>query len=315
MKVIEHIDKAKCPLFSFEIIPPKRGTSVQEITDIVKDLEPFNPPFIDVTSHSAEAYYEEDGDGDIKRHIRKKRPGTISICGIIQNRFKIDTVPHLLCRGFTREETEDAIIELNYLGIHNILAIRGDETNYQKPLQSGRSVNVYASDLVKQVKNLRTGIYMDEIINADPIDFCIGVGGYPEKHFEAPNLKKDIEYLKQKIEAGADYIVTQMFFNNDDFLMFESECRNAGIEVPIIPGIKILSSAKQLKSIPKNFYVNIPNELSDEVDESPEHAREIGINWCVRQCEGLLNKDVKNIHFYIMNGASGVIEVLKILNK
>ena len=311
MKVIEHIEKAKNPIFSFEIIPPKRGTSVSEITDIVKDLKPFNPPYIDVTSHSAEAYYEEDEDNVVRRHIRKKRPGTISICGIIQNRFKIDTVPHLLCRGFTREETEDALIELNYLGIHNILAIRGDETNYQKPIQSGRSVNVYASDLVKQVNDLQTGIYLDEIINADPIDFCIGVGGYPEKHFEAPNLKKDIEHLKQKIEAGADYIVTQMFFNNDDFFNFESECRDAGIKVPIIPGIKILNSTKQLKSIPSNFYVNIPTDLSDEVYKNPKHIKEIGINWCIKQCEGLLDHGVKNIHFYIMNGAKGVTEVLK----
>ena len=282
---------------------------------LLSSLAPFNPPYIDVTSHPAEAYYEENESGEVKRHIRKKRPGTISICGIIQNRFKIDTVPHLLCRGFTREETEDAIIELNYLGIHNILAIRGDETNYKKPVQPGRSVNVYASDLVQQVHDLRTGIYLDEIINADPIDFCIGVGGYPEKHFEAPNLKKDIDYLKQKVSAGADYIVTQMFFSNDDFFTFESECRDAGIEVPIIPGIKILSSVKQLKNIPRNFYVNIPTELSDEVDENPEHATEIGIQWCSRQCEGLLNHGVKNIHFYIMSGAKGVIEVLKKITK
>lgn len=314
MKVIEHIEKAKDPIYSFEIIPPKRGTNVQEITDIVKDLKPFNPPYIDVTSHPAEAYYEENESGYVKRHIRKKRPGTISICGIIQNRFKIDTVPHLLCRGFTREETEDAIIELNYLGIHNILAIRGDETNYKKPLQSGRTVNVYASDLVKQVNDLRSGIYMDEIINADPIDFCIGVGGYPEKHFEAPNLKKDIEHLKQKVEAGADYIVTQMFFNNDDFFKFESECRSAEIEVPIIPGIKILGSVKQLKSIPKNFYVNIPTALSDEIDENPGYAKEIGTQWCTKQCEDLLNHGVKNIHFYIMSGTSGVTKVLNKLN-
>ena len=315
MKVIEHINKATDPIFSFEIIPPKRGTNVQEITDIVKDLRPFNPPFIDVTSHSAEAYYEESDAGVVKRHIRKKRPGTISICGIIQNRFKIDTVPHLLCRGFTREETEDAVIELNYLGIHNILAIRGDETNYKKTVLSGRSENVYASDLVKQLHDLTSGSYLDEIINADPIDLCIGVGGYPEKHFEAPNLKKDIEFLKKKVDSGADYIVTQMFFNNSDFFNFKSKCRDAGIKVPIIPGIKILSSFKQLTTIPKNFYVNIPSELADEVEENIKHAHEIGINWCVKQSEELLNKGVKNIHYYIMSGAKSVTKVLKALNQ
>ena len=315
MKIIEHIDKAKDPLFSFEIIPPQRGKSAQEIIDIVKDLEPFNPPFIDVTSHPAEAYYEETNEGDVKRRVRKKRPGTISICGIIQNRFKIDTVAHLLCRGFTREETEDAVIELNYLGIHNILAIRGDETNYKKPIQPGRTVNVYASDLVQQLYNLRSGMYMDEIMNADPIDLCIGVGGYPEKHFEAPNMKRDVEYLKKKVDAGADYIVTQMFFNNADFFNFESECRIAGINVPIIPGIKILNSSKQLTNIPKNFYVNIPTELADEAEENSNHINEIGINWCVKQSEELLNHGVKNIHYYIMSGAKGVTKVLKALNQ
>ena len=315
MKVIEHIEKATNPIFSFEIIPPKRGRSVQEIISIVKELKKFNPPYIDVTSHSAEAYYEEQKDGAIKRYIRKKRPGTISICGIIQNRFKIDTVPHLLCRGYTREETEDALIELNYLGIHNILAIRGDETNYKKPLQSGRSVNVYASELVKQINNLNKGIYLDEIANADHLNFCIGVGGYPEKHFEAPNLKKDIEYLKSKVDAGADYIVTQMFFNNNNFFNFKNECIKNGIDIPIIPGIKILSSINQLNSIPKNFYVNVPIDLADDIEKNPNFAKDIGINWCIKQCEELLNNDVKNLHFYIMNGASSVSKVLQKINK
>ncbi len=315
MKVTEHIDNAKDPLFSFEIIPPQRGKSAQEIIEIVKDLEPFNPPFIDVTSHSAEAYYEEGRDGDIKRRVRKKRPGTISICGIIQNRFKIDTVAHLLCRGFTREETEDAIIELNYLGIHNILAVRGDETNYKKPVHSGRSENLYASDLVKQLDNLRSGIYLDEILNADAVDLCIGVGGYPEKHFEAPNLKKDVQFIKQKVDAGADYIVTQMFFNNKDYFNFVDECRKAGITVPIIPGLKILNNPKQLTSIPKNFYVNIPTELSEEIEENPNYIHEIGVKWCIKQCEELLNNGVMSIHYYIMSGAKAVTKVLKELNK
>ncbi len=315
MKVTEHINKAKNPSFSFEIIPPKRGKSVQEIVEIVKDLEPYKPPFIDVTSHSAEAYYEENMEGDVKRRIRKKRPGTISICGIIQNRFKIDTVPHLLCRGFTREETEDAIIELNYLGIHNMLAIRGDETNYKKPIQAGRSVNVYASDLVQQMNNLRSGIYIDEIINADPLDLCIGVGGYPEKHFEAPNLKKDVDYVKQKVAAGADYIVTQMFFDNSDFFNFVNQCREVGINVPILPGLKIITNIKQLTALPKNFFVNIPAELSDQIEENPEHAKDIGTEWTIKQCEELLDSGLMSLHFYIMNGAKTVTKVLKELNK
>ncbi len=314
MKVIEHIDKATSPLFSYEIIPPPRGKSAQEIIDIVKQLQPFNPPYIDVTSHSAEAHYEEMGSGTIKRRIRKKRPGTISICGIIQNRFKIDTVAHLLCRGFTREETEDALIELNFLGIQNMLAVRGDETNYKKPVQKDRSINSYTSDLVKQLDDLKNAVYLDEILNPDPIDMCVGVGGYPEKHFEAPNLKTDITNLKKKVDAGADYIVTQMFFDNDVYFDFVEKCRTAGITVPIIPGIKILDRVKQLTAIPKNFFVNLPDELVDEITASTEHIKEIGKQWGLKQAEGLLNSGVKNIHFYVLNDAGTVTQIVKQLS-
>jgi len=310
MFVTEHLDRAQRPLYSYEIIPPPRGKSVQDIIEIVEQLLPFKPPFIDVTSHSAEAYYEEFNDGTVRRRVRKKRPGTISICGIISIRYGIDTVPHLLCRGFTREETEDALIELKYLGIHNVLAIRGDETNYKKRLDTSRSVNAYAGELVAQLANLKRGSYLEEIENSEPIDMCIGVGGYPEKHFEAPNQKTDLEYLKRKIDAGADYVVTQMFFDNRLFFEFQRACREAGIDVPIIPGIKILDRVNQLTSLPKNFHVTVPEELSDEIRENPEHVREIGRRWGARQVQELVESGMKCVHFYVMNDAQSVTEVL-----
>jgi len=311
MYVIEHLERAKNTLFSYEIIPPPRGKSAKDVLDMVDQVLPFDPPFIDVTSHPAEAYYEEQNDGNIRRRIRRKRPGTISICGIIQNRYRIDTVPHLLCRGFTREETEDVMIELNYLDIHNVLAIRGDETNYKKPVDNSRSTNVYAVDLVEQLNELKRGDYLEEIANSEPINLCIGVGAYPEKHVESPSLKRDISYLKAKIDAGADYIVTQMFYDNAKFFSFVDACREAGITVPIIPGLKVINRARQLTSLPKNFHIGIPDELVDDIYENPKHVGEIGIRWCKRQCEELLNAGVKCIHFYVMNDARTVTKVIK----
>ena len=313
MYVIEHLERARKPLFSYEIIPPPRGKSARDILDIVEELLPFDPPFIDVTSHSAEEVYEEQDDGTIRRSIRKKRPGTISICGIIQNRYNIDTVPHLLCSGFSKEETEDAMIELNFLGIHNVLAIRGDETNYSGLSMNGNQSNRYASDLVEQLCNLKQGKYLENIANSSPIDFCIGVGGYPEKHIESPNVKADIEHLKRKVACGADYIVTQMFFDNADYLRYVKTCRDAGITVPIIPGLKILNSVRQLTSLPKNFHISLPEELTDEVQANPRHVAEIGVRWGFRQCEELLNANVPCVHFYVMNDTKAVSEVLKSL--
>ncbi|MBD3232815.1 MAG: methylenetetrahydrofolate reductase [NAD(P)H] [candidate division Zixibacteria bacterium] len=311
MYVIEHLENARNPLFSYEIIPPARGKSVKDILDIVEQIYPYEPPFIDVTSHSAEAYYEELNDGMVRRRIRKKRPGTISICGIIQNRYNIDTVAHLLCRGFTKEETEDAMIELNYLGIHNVLAVRGDEINYKPPRDFNRSANVYAIDLVEQLNDLKNGKYIESISNAEPMPICIGVGGYPEKHYESPNYKTDLMHLKRKVEKGADYIVTQMLFDNSAYFDFVKKCQEVGITVPIIPGIKIINKVSQLTSIPKKFFVNLPEELVDEIMENRKHVREIGRNWAVKQCKELMEHGVKCLHFYIMTDATSVIKVIK----
>jgi methylenetetrahydrofolate reductase (NADPH) len=311
MKVIEHIQKARNPLFSYEIIPPSRGRSVKDIMEIVERLAPFNPPWIDVTAHASTAYYHEDGQGKLERRTIRKRPGTLGICGIIQNRFKIDTVAHLLCLGFTKEETEDALIELNYLGIENILALRGDTLNYEKEKAKNRTSNLHASDLVQQLSNLRKGIFLEDISDSSALDFGVGVSGYPEKHFEAPNLKTDISFLKQKVDCGADYVMTQMFFDNQKYFDYVKHCKEAQINVPIIPGIKILKNVAQLKTLPKNFYIDIPSELADEVLKNPTHAEEIGINWATRQTEDLLKAGVPYVHYYVMNDTESVVKVVK----
>jgi methylenetetrahydrofolate reductase (NADPH) len=312
MKVTEHLDKAKQPLISFEIIPPKRGGDIKSLLGVLDDLARYNPPFIDITSHAAEVIYDETADG-IKKKIKRKRPGTLGICALIQNKYNIDAVPHVLCNGFTREETEDFMIEIQYLGIENVLAIRGDESGYQKPVQHGRSVNTYAVDLVKQISYMNKGIYLeDDLLDAKATDFCIGVAGYPEKHIEAPNLKTDIAFVKEKINAGACYIVTQMFYDNQVYYDFVNACREEGINVPIIPGLKILTVKSNLTSLPKNFYINVPEELADEVGSAnPEHIIEIGVNWAAKQVEDLLNKNVPAIHFYIMQNSKSINMLMK----
>ncbi|MCS6838779.1 MAG: methylenetetrahydrofolate reductase [Bdellovibrionaceae bacterium] len=315
MKIIEHIARAREPLMSYEIIPPPRGRSVRDVIEIVEKLVPLNPPWIDVTSHSSSAYYHEKPDGSIERRIYRKRPGTIGICGIIQNRFRIDTVAHILCLGFTREETEDALIELHYLGIENVMALRGDALNYKKEISRYRSTNEYAIDLVRQINYLREGRFLEDISDSAPLDFCVGVAGYPEKHFEAANLKTDLNFLKEKVEAGAHYIVTQMFFDNQKYYTFVQKCRELGIQVPIIPGIKILKSVEQLKSLPKTFHIDIPEPLAEEVLASPQHAEEIGFRWALNQVMDLLEKGVPVVHFYVMNDINRVIQLVRTVQK
>lgn len=311
MTVIEHIQQAKQPLFSFEIVPPPRGRSAKEIIDIVEALSHLQPGWIDVTSHSSTSYFQERMDGTIQKKTLKKRPGTLGICGIIQNRFKIDTVAHILCLGFSREETEDALIELSFLGIENVLALRGDAPNFKKPVRADRTTNDYAADLVGQIKGLGHGHFLDDLDNAAALNFCVGVAGYPEKHFEAPSLKMDIQNLKAKVDAGADYIVTQMFFDNQKYFDFVSQCRAAGITVPIIPGLKILKSVAQLKSLPKSFHIDLPDALVEEVTKNPQHVEEIGQRWAHKQVEELIAAKVPSTHFYVLNDVEMVVDLVK----
>lgn len=317
MKVVEIYERAESPPISYEIIPPQRGGSVQGILDLVEELMPYEPPFIDVTSHAAQAMYEELPDGSLRRLVKRKRPGTLGVCAAIQNRFRIPSVPHLLCLGFTREETEDALIELNYLGIHNVMALRGDDNGFKKPQRPDRTVNQYAEHLVAQIAAMNRGEYLEKLLDATPTDFCIGVAGYPEKHFEAPNLDRDIMNLKRKVEAGADYIVTQMFFDNKAYFSFVEKCRSAGINVPIVPGIKILTGKRQLNTIPGNFYVNIPEDLAAEAEAATDKDQvvEVGIEWAIRQCDELLSGGAPAVHFYIMSRAYPVKKVVEALQK
>ena len=317
MKVIEHLDKAKNPLISFEIIPPKRGGDIQQLLATLDDIVKYNPPFIDITSHAAEVMYEEKPSGGYNVKIKRKRPGTLGICALIQNKYDIDAVPHVICNGFTREETEDFLIELNYLGIDNVLVIRGDDVGVKKKTEFGRSINNYAVDLVQQISDLRDGKYVEpSLLNAEPMDYCIGVSGYPEKHFEAPNLQTDLNHTKAKMDAGADYIVCQMFYDNKKYFDYVDLCRKNDINVPIIPGLKILTTKAQLVNIPKYFHIDLPQDFVEEVTAAkPEHVMEIGVNHTAKQVEDLLNNGAPGIHFYIMQNAKPVkmlMEKLKI---
>ena len=311
MKVTEHFAKADGPLISFEIIPPMRGGDAKGLLALIDDLVKYRPPFIDITSHAAEVIYEETPQG-IQRRVKRKRPGTLGVCALIQNKYHIDAVPHILCRGFTREETEDFLIELRYLGIDNVLAVRGDDSGFEKPLQYGRSANAYACDLVRQIACMNRGKYLEEsLLDAQPTDFCIGVGGYPEKHFEAPNLRLDVRRVKEKVEAGAHYVVSQMFFNNEHYFHFLDVCREEGIDVPIIPGLKILTSQKQLSSLPKTFFVEIPDALAEEVMAAkPEHVVDLGVEWALKQSQELLDRGAPSLHYYVMQSAAAIKKLM-----
>lgn len=315
MKVTEHIEKANGKaLFSFEILPPLKGQNIQSIFDSIDPLMEFNPPFIDVTYHREEYEYKELPNGLLEKRIVKKRPGTVGICSAIQNKYNVDAIPHILCGGFTREDTENFLIDLDFLGIQNVVALRGDAVKseiYFKPEKEG---NHYASELVMQIDNLNKGIYLDDhLLNTSATNFCIGVAGYPEKHMEAPSLDSDIYFLKQKIKNGACYIVTQMFFDNKKFFDFVAKCRKEGITVPIIPGLKPLSTKKQLNQIPHRFKVDLPDDLIMEVVKAKDNdaVRQIGIEWCTAQSRELIAAGIPVLHYYSMGKSDNIRAIAK----
>jgi methylenetetrahydrofolate reductase (NADPH) len=306
MKVIDHLQEAKRPLISFEIIPPLRGGDLASLLNLIEVLAKYRPPYIDITSHAAEVVYDETPGGYQKR-IKRKRPGTLGVCALIQKKFEIDAVPHLLVNGFTTQETEDFLIELHYLGIDNVLAIRGDGNGFEKPLEHGRTRHAHAIDLIAQIKDMNKGVYLEDLLDAYPTDFCIGAAGYPEKHFEAPNLLSDIAWVKRKVEAGAEYIVTQMFFDNRHYFSFVEACREQGIDVPIIPGLKILTTRSQLTSLPRTFHCEIPPDLADAVESAGEgEVTEAGVDWTLRQASELMAAGVPAVHLYVMQRSRAI---------
>jgi methylenetetrahydrofolate reductase (NADPH) len=303
MKVTDHLKKADSTVFSIEILPPLKGKSIQSIYNAIDPLLEFKPAFIDVTYHREEFVYKKKPNGLLEKKSVKKRPGTVGICAAIMNRYKIDAVPHIICGGFSKEETEDALIDLSFLGIDNVLVLRGDSIKSEGIFRPEPGGNAYASELIQQVVAMNNGQFLEEELqDVEPTTFCIGVAGYPEKHFEAPNMKMDLKYLKAKVDMGAEYIVTQMFFDNKKYFEFVEACRDAGIMVPIIPGLKVLTSHKQLTLLPSMFHIDMPEDLAEAAEKAKNQdaVKEVGIEWCINQCKELIKANVPCLHFYTM---------------
>jgi methylenetetrahydrofolate reductase (NADPH) len=303
MKVIDHIKQAKDTLFSIEILPPLKGKDINSIFNGIEPLMEFKPAFVDVTYHREEFVLRKRKDGGFDRVYTKKRPGTVAICAALMNKYHVDTVPHLICGGFSKEETEIALIDLNFLGIDNVLALRGDNIKNESNFVPEPDGNKDSIELLKQVVRMNQGLYLDEELeNPATTNFCIGVSGYPEKHFEAPNMAKDIEWLKKKVDAGADYIVTQMFFNNQKYFEFVETCKKNGINIPIIPGIKPLTNKKQLTILPKVFHIDLPEDLVNAIENCKDEkaVKQVGIEWAIQQSLELKNAKVPVLHYYTM---------------
>lgn len=314
MKVIDTINNAKSTVFSFELLPPLKGNDVSRLYRTIENLTEFDPKYINITTHRDEVEFKELEDGNIVKRTVRKRPGTVAIAAAIQHKYGIPVVPHILCGGFTKSETEHVLIDLNFLGINNVLALRGDGIKGQHIFRPSENGHANANQLVEQIRNLGNGKYLDDDLkNNTALDFCVGVAGYPEKHFEAPNIETDLNYLKQKVDAGADYIVTQMFFDNQVYYDFVEKCRAMGITVPIIPGIKPINLKNQLTVLPKIFSIDLPNELAGELAKckNNEDARRVGTEWAINQSKDLVANNAPSLHIYTYGVSDNVSEIVK----
>lgn len=314
MKVIDHINEADGSLISFEILPPLKGKGINALWEHLDPLIEFKPGFINVTYHRSESMFKKKPDGTFDKVEVRKRPGTVGICAAIMNRYKVDAVAHLICGGFSRQETEDALIDLNFLGVDNVLVLRGDAPRNESAFEPEPGGHRYAIELMRQVMNMNNGIYLEEDLkNAVKTNFCIGVAGYPEKHFEAPNMQTDLQYLKAKVDAGAEYITTQMFFDNKKYFDFVKACRDAGISVPVVPGLKPISTKKQLTVIPRTFHVDIPEELSTEILKCKTDAdvEVVGTEWLLKQSKELQKAGVPGLHYYTLGKPQMIVNVVK----
>jgi len=315
MKVTDHLKNANGKtLFTIEVLPPLKGENIRSLFDHMDPLMEFKPKFVDVTYHREEFVYKKRENGLLEKKSTRKRPGTVALCAAIQNHYKVDTVPHIICGGFTKDETENALIDLHFLGIENLLVLQGDGIKNEGRFVPDPEGHKYASELLEQIVNLNHGKYLDDdLLNSTPTNFCIGVAGYPEKHFAAPNMKTDLKYLKLKVDLGAEYIVTQMFFDNKKYFDFVDRCREAGINVPIIPGIKPITTKAQSNILPTIFYIDIPEELADEVDKCKDNAavKQVGIEWAIRQSKELMKKGAPTLHFYSMGKSDPIYKIAK----
>jgi methylenetetrahydrofolate reductase (NADPH) len=315
MKVCDHLRNANGrTLFTIEILPPLKGENIKNLFKNIDPLMEFKPPFIDVTYHREEYVYKKKEGGLLEKRSTRKRPGTVGICAAIQNHYKVDTVPHIICGGFSREETENALIDLHFLGIDNVLVLQGDGIKNEGRFVPEPDGHKFASDLLQQVVNMNNGKFLDEDLQAvAPTNFCIGVAAYPEKHFAAPNLKTDLKFMKLKQDLGAEYAVTQMFFDNDKYFDFVDKCKEAGITIPIIPGIKPITTKAQASVLPTTFHIDLPEELADEVEKCKDNVavKEVGIEWAVKQSRELIKKGVPTLHFYSMGKSDPIYRIAK----